>query len=499
MIKGYIPFTLRGFGGGVVGLVATQAASLLVEASIARRLGATSLGTFAVAMSVATLFGATIIAGCSVAVVRGVSQADHRSDRGAIRGYLILGLGAALLTSVAAMLLVFAVAGTLSDLFHAGADGRTIIEIIALSLPCSAASGVGLAASRALKRIAYDAAGRVIDAAVRLLAVPGLLFFSMGLRDVALIHLFAAAVTVPVALMPVVRRLLDGSVRPSYELREFFSLAGWQGLAAGAWVAARRVDVLTVSAALGPRAAGVYRLATLIAAVGGVVLAALQPMFSPVAARRLVSGGAGQALDHFRRVTRFSALASAPLFAVCLAFPDRLLALFGPLFEGGAVALGLLAIAYAIDSAAGPSTTLLLVSGGAHRAAANMVVGLVAEVVFLVLLVPPLGVAGAALAAGATFLLVNVSQLLAVRRILGGPIIDGAWRRSVMLILALFAAGLAVRAIDLLALQLAAAAFALIVIAYAVAVVRVALPASDRALLMGLPLAGVTRTGGAGS
>jgi len=487
LIGGYIPFTLRGFGGGVTALVATQASSLLVEAFVARRLGAAGLGTFAVGLSIVTLFTATIVAGCTSAVIRGVADADHRGEVAVVRGHLILGLTSALVASIMTMIVALALAPELSRLLVGNENVADVLRIFALTLPASAVTGVGLAATRALQRISYDVAARAMDASIRLLAVPALIFMSIGVREVALIHLVAGLVALPVAIVPLARRsvLLNVHVAPRYELSEFFSLAGWQVLAAGAWAAARRADVLLVAAMLGARAAGVYRLAILIAAVGGVILAGLQPMFTPAGARRYASSPAA-ALDHYRRVTRFSALASAPAFALCIAFPDRLLALFGPVFEGGATALVILAVGYAVDSLAGPTTMFLLVVGGAHRAAGNMVVALVLEIALVTALIPTLGVAGAALATAATFMFINAAQLASIAYLFRDLVLDNAWLRCLTAVAALGLASASIRALAIESLIVSASAFAVVLALYAIIVVAVALPSEDRALLRGL-------------
>src|SRR5438445_7926364 len=87
-----IPFTLRGASASVLGLIATQAVAFLIEAAVARRLGASGLGLLAVGTGLTATFGATIVSGCASAASAHVARSHEVGATSAAAGHLRVAL-----------------------------------------------------------------------------------------------------------------------------------------------------------------------------------------------------------------------------------------------------------------------------------------------------------------------------------------------------------------------------------------------------------------------
>jgi O-antigen/teichoic acid export membrane protein len=270
------------------------------------------------------------------------------------------------------------------------------------------------------------------------------------------------------------------------EIRDFLSLAGWQTIATAAWLAARRADVLVVSAILGPSAAGAYRLAGLLASLAGLVMLALQPVFFPVAARRLATGGQTGLGDHYRRVTRFASLVTAPVAAVLIAASQPLVSFFGAPFAAARGALVVLAVAQVVLAAGGHSTTLVQIAGLRARAALNAVAGAFVQMLALLTLAPSLGVAGAALATAVGILATHTLQLRSAWMTARIAPFDPGWRRAIILVSGLMVVAGLSAVVATASLPLAAVILASGLIAYAVLALRFVLPTGERKLLAGM-------------
>jgi O-antigen/teichoic acid export membrane protein len=474
-----MPFTLQGAGASALGLIATQGAAFLVEAAVARRLGASSLGVLAIGTGLTTAFGATIVSGCASAASAHVAR---RHETGATGGtHLRLALQLALLASGVVAVILAALADPLASLLGGGDPAARVIRLFSAALPFQSVGGVGVAVALALRRPQVEIAYRWTDALVRAASIPALYLFGANIEFIAAIHLAAAVVSAPIGLIPAVRLAGPSDEPLRVYLREFVSLAGWQTLATSAWLAVRRTDVLIVSAILGTAAAGAYRLAVLLASLSGTVMLALQPVFFPVAARRLASGGQAGLADHYRRVTRFAILTTAPISAVLIATNGVLVRFFGLPFEGAGTPLVILAVAQSVLAAGGHSTTVLQIAGAPARAAANLVMSSALQTMALVAGSIALGVPGAAFATLAGAALMHTVQVRSIAAYARIDLIDGSWLRATglaALILILGGIGSTLVAIPALAAAFGAVALTL----YAVLALR-ALPENERRIL----------------
>jgi O-antigen/teichoic acid export membrane protein len=113
-------------------------------------------------------------------------------------------------------------------------------------------------------------------------------------------------------------------------------------------------------------------------------------------------------------------LAAAGLAAILWAAAEPLLPLvFGPAVIGALPVLGILLVGQVIASSAGSQIYLLTMSGQEMLAAIVLIGFALADLVASVMLVPPFGLAGAAMATSAALIGMNIAMGLLVWRRLG--------------------------------------------------------------------------------
>lgn len=160
------------------------------------------------------------------------------------------------------------------------------------------------------------------------------------------------------------------------------------------------VDVLVLGFLLPPAEVGAYFAATrLLQFVVFVQYAASSVTAQRFAAAQAMGDRAGlEAL--VRRWSRLTLAATLATGLAVVAAGPPLLGLFGPDFRAGLPLLVILVAGHGLAAAFGPAEDLLTMLG-AERACAAVTVGLLGAAILLTLaLVPPLGLTGAALAAG---------------------------------------------------------------------------------------------------
>ncbi len=179
------------------------------------------------------------------------------------------------------------------------------------------------------------------------------------------------------------------------------------------------VDVLLLGLLLGSGAAGVYGGASRFVQTGMVVDTALRVVVSPQFSALLHEGDEEALEDTYTTATVWLVLFAAPIYVLLAVFAPVVLALLGPEFVAGAGVLTVLALGCTVTFLAGNIHTLLLMSGRSGWAAGNKAVVLAVNVAANLVLLPRLGMIGAALAWAACMILDACLAAIEVRVLLG--------------------------------------------------------------------------------
>ena len=480
--RGRVPFTLRGLGGGLAGSLALQGAAVLVEVAIGRRLGASGLGTYAVAANLPGLFSATITFGIAAAVGAAIAEADERRDPRHSQAVFLSGLVAAVSIGVLGAFALSVAAVPIATLLLSDAGASDAIRIFAATMPLNAIGAVAGTAAVALRHVRAEASYRMVDAVVRVTSIPALLA-GAGVRDIALIALLAQGIAIPFVLVPILRSWPASTWRAPRASggRSYAGFAFWQVIATSVWLVPRRLDTIVVAAVLGTTAAGVYRACLLLGSTVGLVLSALQSVFLSVAARRLASGGPAALFDHYRRVTRTALALSAPIAAFWCVAGSAALSVLGAPFVAGVDALVVIAIGHLVLVAGGHSTSALLLLRG-PAAALNTAASAIAQLTVLPILAAFAGLTGAAGAVALGYVVLHALQvrglalLPGVHRVVDRPLLS-AWLGGMGVVTIAMLAGRVLPVIPALVV------LCLALVPYTAVVVRVVLPAGERKLL----------------
>ncbi|WP_188945087.1 lipopolysaccharide biosynthesis protein, partial [Polymorphobacter multimanifer] len=118
-----------------------------------------------------------------------------------------------------------------------------------------------------------------------------------------------------------------------------------------------------------------------------------------------------------RRASLAMALAFGPLMLICVIFPEQLLSVaFGPAFVVAAPALAILSLGQASKAITGPVGGLLSMAGHERVLFLTTVFGVVLLVALALILVPILGLTGAAIAHATTATVRNIANYIGARR-----------------------------------------------------------------------------------
>ena len=393
---------------------------------IARRFGADGVGQFALALTTAVLTSTVAIAGLDTILVRTIAIEGGRGNTAEARAALN-----GIVRRVAAVALALG-AGLFfgRDLIatHVAKEPQvaTMIGVMAVCVPILAMSKLATAGLRGVNRVGVSQA---IDG-------------PLGTGLTALV--FAVAVLTGLATTPIVPAVLYcacwalaaslGWAAFSQDVRRWgrHGRFGDKLYRAGLPVLCSALSLLFVdwfvmlqlSSSRTVVEAGLFRVAFQIVATLNLIITASDAILGPVIASSYSRG------DKYRisKISKLAALAMlgvcSPILAAIFIAPVWLMQLFGPDFAAGATALQILAVGQAFNLLTGPSGAILVMTKHERWLLVYALVSAALAAGLALLLIPPYGVTGAAVAVAASVGFRNLMALALVRWVVGIKIFE---------------------------------------------------------------------------
>jgi O-antigen/teichoic acid export membrane protein len=237
-----------------------------------------------------------------------------------------------------------------------------------------------------------------------------------------LVPIVVSAVLMALALRSLMRadnslapRRRRGAVSVREQVREFWSFAFPQTLTALMQSAILWLDVVLLGALKGSHEAGIYGSLSRYVLVAMLGLTAIATAVSPLASSLLTEQNWHSVGRLLRVATVWATALSLPLYIVMAVFAPVLMRLFGPSFESGSAALTILALAMVANVITGPTGMILLMGGRSGLILVDSAIALALNVALNLLLIPHLGMVGAALAWAASIVSFNALTVIQAR------------------------------------------------------------------------------------
>jgi O-antigen/teichoic acid export membrane protein len=199
----------------------------------------------------------------------------------------------------------------------------------------------------------------------------------------------------------------------------FWRFAGPRGLAGIFQVVVLWLDILLVGALLSSYDAGVYAAVSKLAVLGTFALEGTRLAIAPQLSALLAVKARARTLALYQTATNWLMLASWPVYVLFAIFPTVVLSIFGPRYTSGAAALAVLSLAMLVNLGTGNVTVVLLMGGKSTWNVANTLAALIVNIGLNVVLLPRIGIIGAAIAWAASILVDNVAAVIEVWWTLG--------------------------------------------------------------------------------
>jgi O-antigen/teichoic acid export membrane protein len=402
-------------GRSVVGGLCVRGASavlaFLLTAVLARILGSEGYGIYAYSLSLATLLAVPAHMGLPTLIVREIAVAHEKREWGRMRGVLIWGNRMAFIAgstlALTAAIISYAVFGGIANPnFQTQFWAFTLVPLLALA-------GVRAGALRGLNRIVHGQLSDRVIRPVTLLLLLAIAWFTCGVRPetAMMLHALAAGIAFVTSYMMLKRVFPLEARRAAPRLDTDRWLRGLIPLAflSGIQVINNQTDIVMLGILANPEQVGIYsavfQVSILVSFMLTVVNLAIAPHFA-----RLYAARQKQQLQRAATwAARLSLGIALPVALGLFAFGDLLLrVIFGEEYMEGYTALVLLAIGQTVNAATGSVILLLNMTGHERDTMKGVAIAAIANVTLNLILIPKMGVNGAALATTASIVLWNI-------------------------------------------------------------------------------------------
>ena len=395
----------------------------VMQVILARLLGAETFGIYGIGWTVLLIIGTIAPMGLPNGVIRFGSR-YWKKNNAALKNMFVQSLGLTLSSSLLIGSVLFLCAPWLAQQVFQKPDLTAVLRWFALAVPLVAGLRVAAAVTRISQRMKFSVyAEDLSQPAANLILV--LFFYLLGWRLLGAVAaaVFSFGISLCLALhyirnlfpeVFVKREKIYASAR---ELFTFSLPTAFIGLFAVLMI---RVDRLCIGVFSPAREVGIYHAASQLAVLFFIVLAALSGIFSPMIADLYHKGEMKRLEELFRVSTKWGIYLTMPVFLmICFAPHEMMTVIFGHEYVNGAWPLFILAIGMLINVGAGAVSPLLIMTGHQKRWLVIYSLMLTVNIILNWLLIPRLGMIGAALATAASMSGLSLSGLFQVKRTVG--------------------------------------------------------------------------------
>jgi O-antigen/teichoic acid export membrane protein len=420
---------VHALSGSIVLVIGAGIVSFVMLSLAARAMPAAEFGHLAMWLSISQMGSVIALFGQEMFVLRALNEYAVAGQPELARGALRFSMRIVVLLPLALALSLFLVG------HFAMGESAALMLVVSLYMVGNSLVGFGGHVARYLVGLLLAEGTR--ETLWKSLTVLALLLFLRGNTGIDAVEFFLiACASIAISLTvqgAVIGRAFPATIRNAAPATR---TGDWTRSSFRLWVSSvletlnQYFDVLVIYLLLDAPAAGVYFVASRIANAFGTLLAATHVL----ATRRIPQLYFAGRVDEANRV--FASMAEVILLCVAggLIFvifgAEVLLGFFGPAFVQHHWALIILVVGTALAAAAGPAPAVLLIAGHERRYPWLLVANILLRLLGFVVLIPMIGLNGAALAATLSLLLTAVTLNVLCRRWTGiDPSVLGIFRK----------------------------------------------------------------------
>jgi O-antigen/teichoic acid export membrane protein len=406
-------FLIRVVGAGIL---------FVSQVVLARWMGRFEFGIYVYAWAWVGFLGMLSALGIGSSAQRFIPEYRTRGDLDRLRGFLV---GSRLLCVVNGIAVGALLLGMVLVLGHRIADYYFVpFVLVSLTLPAFTLSTLQDPVARSFNWIELALLPLFIVHPLIVIAVTGGIFLTGGMvnADTTLATAAAAFWGVIIVQMIVLGRRLKREIPPGprrYAFADWIATALPLAVVDGFFILHTYVDTLVLQAFVGPAEVAVYYAATKILALVNFIYFAVSAASAHRFSEYHAAGERDKLAAFLAQAIRWTFWPSLALAALMLLLGKPILMLFGPGFADGYNLIVIMSVGLVARAAVGPAERLLNMIGQQRICAAIYATAFAVNLVLCLLLIPHLGLTGAAIATASAVLTESTLLFIVAKRRLG--------------------------------------------------------------------------------
>lgn len=401
---------IRGAGGTFFLRIANTGLVIITTVILARLLGAERYGSFAYAISWASLLSVPATMGLDVLLVREVARYHARGDKKTLRGILQWSDSIALASSVFFAAFFCLVVWSLRDRFQP--EVREALWMAMTLLP--------FLVFMSLRQGSLQGFGKVFEAQIPCMLVFPVLFlglvictyliFGISPSTAVVLRTFAAMIAFLTGVRLLARNLPKSEIntKPDFHSRHWLRSMFPLMFVGTAGVVNQQLSTVIVGSILGVESAGIFDVAGKGAVLISFVLLAVNMPLAPAVADLYERGDRERLQKIISKSARVAFLGALPVAFGLIIFGRWILLLFGKDFVRGSAVIAILSGSQLVNVATGSVALLLNMTGNEWDTAKGIGIASLLNLLLNLALVPIWDIEGAAVANAASMSVWNI-------------------------------------------------------------------------------------------
>jgi O-antigen/teichoic acid export membrane protein len=405
----------RGSGVVFVGKMLNSGFQYIFVLVLGRFLGAGDMGLFFLGLSILRLANTAAMLGFNTGLQRFVPEYTAQGSPQKARQAIRLAFLSSFLFSVALSGVMYLLAGTLAERFFKEPSLVGVLELFALCLPLYTVFQILISSLRSLGNIdGYTLHSSLTFPGSMLLFTCVAVFFKENLQWVLLAYLASLVFANFAGFLRLRKDLPVGKPSLSEDF-ETGKLLGYSVTLMGSGVLGFFLvwmDTLMLGFLGTSQQVGIYSAAARIAIFSNLLLTSINTIMGPTISRLFTSGDMPGLASAYKAGVRWIIHISLPIYLILFVFADEIMGLYGSGFLFGSQALIILSVGQLINVSVGSAGYLLSMTGRARIELINRIITVLVNFLLNWMLIPAMGINGAAIATAFSTAAVNLLRLL---------------------------------------------------------------------------------------
>jgi O-antigen/teichoic acid export membrane protein len=409
---------------GWITLIGAVGGALLVfgnEILVARIMGVQSYGLYALSLVVARMAETVSVFGLTTGMMHFLPAYLKEGRIPQVTGTIVASLLLPLILGLASALFVWTAAPWIATSILDVPAAAPYLRLFALPIPLLCTIEVLGVITRGFGRAEYYVLIRNITPPVIYMSLLALLFATDG-SPMMVARAFGTAQLVACLIgIMVVTRFVGRHIRwerPQPPFVELYAYSFPLMLNSLLYTLMGAADIFMLTNMKGATEAGVYRACIQFRPAFDIALIAFNAAAIHLYPVLFREGRLAELNETYGTVIRITSGVAATLFVLVILSPVDILAMLGPDFQVGAATMRYLALGLLFHGCVGSAGILLIVTKHQRHETINAILGVVVNILINLVLIPPMGTAGAAVATAIGLFVMNFKRVMDVKRLI---------------------------------------------------------------------------------